>query len=176
MSSKKALLIIDMLNDFIKPEGALYIGEAAQEVTGEIQSIIEEARREGMPIIYICDSHRPDDAEFNMFKPHCVRGTKGAEIVEELAPRPGDYIIPKRRYSAFFGTDLDATLREMGITELVLVGVCTNICVLYTAADARMLNYGVTVIKNAVASFSQEAHRFALGEMENTLGVKVMER
>ena len=173
MSNKKALLVIDMLNDFIKPDGALYIGEEAGRVTKEIEAIVSNARREGMPIIYICDNHRVDDAEFNMFKAHCVRGTKGAEIVDELAPQPGDYIIPKRRYSAFFGTDLDATLREMGVSELVLVGVCTNICVLYTAADARMLNYEVTVVKNGVASFSREAHEFALSEMENTLGVKL---
>lgn len=173
MSRKKALLVIDMLNDFVKPDGALYIGEAAQRVAKEVEAIIDKARQEGMPVIYICDNHRADDAEFNMFKPHCVKGTKGAEIVEELAPQPGDYIIPKRRYSAFFGTDLDATLREMGVSELVLVGVCTNICVLYTAADARMLNYDVTVVRNAVASFSQEAHEFALKEMESTLGVKV---
>lgn len=173
MSRKKALLVIDMLNDFVKPDGALYIGEAAQRVAKEVEAIIDKARREGMPVIYICDNHRADDAEFNMFKPHCVKGTKGAEIVEELAPQPGDYIIPKRRYSAFFGTDLDATLREMGVSELVLVGVCTNICVLYTAADARMLNYDVTVVRNAVASFNREAHEFALKEMETTLGVKV---
>lgn len=173
MSRKKALLVIDMLNDFIKPDGALYIGEAAQRVTKEVEAIIDKARQEGMPVIYICDNHRADDAEFNMFKSHCVKGTKGAEIVEELSPRPADYIILKRRYSAFFGTDLDATLREMGVSEVVLVGVCTNICVLYTAADARMLNYDVTVVRNAVASFNREAHEFALKEMETTLGVKV---
>jgi len=173
LKTQKAFLVIDMLNDFIKPDGALYIGEAAQEVTKRIQTIISSARQEGIPIIYICDNHRPDDAEFNMFKPHCIRGTRGAKIVEELSPGPEDYIIPKRRYSAFFGTDLDATLREMGISELVLVGVCTNICVLYTAVDARMRNYSVTVIKEGVASFSQEAHEFALKEMENTLGVKI---
>jgi nicotinamidase-related amidase len=109
-----------------------------------------------------------------MFKPHCIKNTKGGEIIDSLAPRPGDYIIPKRRYSAFFGTDLDATLREMNVSELILVGVCTNICVLYTAADARMLNYKVTVIRDGVASFDEEAHKFALREMENTLGVKII--
>ncbi|NLO83297.1 MAG: cysteine hydrolase [Clostridiales bacterium] len=173
MANKKALLVIDMLNDFIQPEGALYIGESAREVTRQIKNIIERERRDDTPVIYICDSHRADDAEFAMFKPHCVKNTWGGEVVDALAPQPGDYIIYKRRYSAFFGTDLDATLREMDISELILVGVCTNICVLYTAADARMLNYKVTVIKDAVASFSSEAHEFALKEMENTLGARV---
>ncbi|NLX70651.1 MAG: cysteine hydrolase [Clostridiales bacterium] len=174
MKDRKALLIIDMLNDFIQPDGALYIGESAQKVTGQIQKILEEERREGTPVIYICDSHRADDAEFAMFQPHCVKDTWGGQIVDALAPQAGDYIIYKRRYSAFFGTDLDATLREMNISELILVGVCTNICVLYTAADARMLNYKVTVIRNGVASFSSEAHEFALNEIENTLGAKVV--
>jgi len=174
LNGKKALLIIDMLNDFIQPDGALYIGKSAERVAAEIQRIIKEAREEEMPVIYICDCHRTDDAEFQMFKPHCIKNTKGGEIIDSLAPRPGDYIIPKRRYSAFFGTDLDATLREMNVSELILVGVCTNICVLYTAADARMLNYKVTVIKDGVASFDEEAHKFALREMENTLGVKII--
>ena len=109
-----------------------------------------------------------------MFKLHCVKDTKGAEVVDELAPKEGDYIIPKRRYSAFFGTDLDAYLREMDISKLTLVGVCTNICVLYTTADARMLNYDVEVIKDAVSSFDKDAHEFALKEMVNTLGAKVI--
>ena len=112
--------------------------------------------------------------EFKMFELHCVKGTTGGEIVDILAPKPGDYIIPKRRYSAFFGTDLDAYLRELGISELILVGVCTNICVLYTAADARMLNYDVTVVKDCVSSFDEKAHDFALNEMENTLGVQIV--
>jgi len=94
--------------------------------------------------------------------------------VAELAPQEGDLKIYKRRYSAFFGTDLDLTLRELGVTEVELVGVCTQICVLYTAADARMLNYDVTVRRNCVASFDPQAHEFALKEMEKTLGVKVI--
>ncbi len=91
-----------------------------------------------------------------------------------MAPREGDFQVYKRRYSAFFGTDLDLTLRELGVTELELVGVCTQICVLYTAADARMLNYNITVRKECVASFDEDAHAFALKEMEKTLGVKVL--
>jgi nicotinamidase-related amidase len=66
------------------------------------------------------------------------------------------------------------TLRELNVTELELAGVCTQICVLYTAADARMLNYDVTVRRECVASFDPEAHEFALKEMERTLGVKVI--
>ena len=169
---KKALLVIDMLDDF-KEDGALTIGDGKAVAECEIPAG-RMAPEEGGPVIYIMDRHRPDDAEFQMFPPHCIEGERGAEVIAELAPRKEDFLIYKRRYSAFFGTDLDLTLRELEVNELELVGVCTQICVLYTAADARMLNYGVTVRRKCVDSFDREAHRFALREMEKTLGVKVL--
>lgn len=169
----KALLIIDMLRDFIDEDGALYIGKAG-ELVQNVAVRIKEQRSSGGPILYIMDQHLPGDAEFEMFPPHCLLGKRGSEVIEALAPQAGEFLIPKRRYSAFFGTDLDLTLRELGVTELELAGVCTNICVLYTAADARMLNYKVTVHRNCVASFDPEAHAFALKEMEQTLGVNIL--
>ena len=77
-------------------------------------------------------------------------------------------------YSGFFGTDLDITLRERGIDTLRLVGDCTNICVLYTAADARNLGYEVEVLREGVTSFDEEAHHDALRELEKTLGAKIV--
>jgi nicotinamidase-related amidase len=168
----KALLIIDMLKDFLEREGALCIGDT-KNIVANLSSRLQEQRAQGGPVIYIMDRHRPGDAEFEMFPPHCLAGARGGEVVDELAPREGDFMVYKRRYSAFFGTDLDLTLRELGVTELELAGVCTQICVLYTAADARMLNYKVTVRSDCVASFDPEAHEFALKEMAKTLGVTV---
>lgn len=171
---KKALIVIDMLRDFVEPDGKLYIGPTAKGVVEAISREIEKARSCRWPIIYVCDTHSKDDPEFNMFPPHCITGTPGAEVVDELKPHPGDKIIPKRRYSGFFQTDLDLTLRELDIDEVVLVGVCTNICNLYTAADARMLNYKVTALRDCMSSFDEAAHKFALKEMEQTLGVTVV--
>lgn len=169
----KALLVIDMLNDFIRPEGALYIGPAAAKVVPVVGSRLDHFRKNKDPVIFICDRHRSDDLEFEMFPPHCLEGESGGKVIAELAPRSGERIVYKRRYSAFFGTELDLTLREYGLTELELTGVVTNICVLYTAADARMLNYRVTVNAGAVAGIDEQSHRFALQEMEKTLGVTV---
>ena len=171
--SRKALIVIDMLRDFLKPDGRLYIGPSAKDVVEAVGREIEKARSCQWPVIYVCDTHSEDDSEFRMFPSHCVIGTPGADVVDELKPHPGDKIIPKRRYSAFFQTDLDLTLRELGIDEIVLVGVCTNICNLYTAADARMLNYKVTALRDCMSSFDEAAHEFALKEMEQTLGVTV---
>lgn len=173
MATERALLVIDMLRDFLEEQGSLYCGGAARKIIPAVADEIARARRDGMAIIYVCDRHQPDDPEFQMFPPHCVRGTAGSEVVDGLSPLEGDLIIPKRRYSAFYGTDLDLALRELGVRELTLVGVCTNICVLYTAADARMRNYRVLVPRNAVATFDEGVHRFALGEMEKTLGVQL---
>lgn len=170
----RALLIIDMLNDFIKPQGALYIGPAAAKVVPVIKGRLDHFRQNREPVIFICDRHRQGDLEFAMFPPHCLEGDSGGEVIAELAPRPEERLIYKRRYSAFFGTELDLTLREYGVSELELAGVVTNICVLYTAADARMLNYRVTVNAAAVAGIDQQAHRFALQEMEKTLGVTLL--
>ncbi len=173
---RRALLVIDMLNDFIQEEGALSVGPVGKQIISPIQERLQEYREQEEIILYVADHHVPDDQEFNMFPPHCIQENYGAEIVPELQPRErtSERVILKRRFSAFFGSDLDLTLREKKIEKLEITGVCTNICVLYTAADARMLNYEVEVRADAVASFDQEAHNFALKEMENTLGVKVI--
>lgn len=175
MEGNEALLVVDMLYDFLDPHGALYCGEAASTIIPFVKGEIERQRNAGKPVIYICDRHRPDDPEFDLFPSHCVAGDLGAEICEALAPRPGDHIVYKRRYSGFFGTDLDLLLRELKITKVRMVGVCTNICVLYTAADARMRGYEVQVDPRGVASFDEEAHSWALKEMEKTLGVTIMD-
>lgn len=109
-----------------------------------------------------------------MFPPHCIAGEYGSAIVDDIVVKETDKIIKKRRYSGFYGTDLDLFLREKSISEINLVGVCTNICVLYTAADARNIGYTVNIYKDGVATFDDEAHIFALKEAKNTLGCNII--
>ncbi len=169
----KALIIIDMLYDFVDSEGRLYCGPEGSAIVPRVKSLLEQAREQGIPVVFIADRHLPSDPEFDIFPPHCVQDSPGAEIIEALRPLGDERVIAKRRYSAFFGTDLDLTLRELRADELILVGVCTNICVLYTAADARNLAYRVVVPADAVASFDASAHDWALGQMETVLGCQV---
>src|SRR6266480_1025842 len=161
-----------MIEDFVHEGGALYCGPSMARIVPVIQREIARSRSAGEPVVYLKDDHLPGDAEFQMFPPHALAGTKGAQIVPELAPAKDDVVIPKRRYSGFFGTDLDITLRERGVDTLRLVGDCTNICV-HTAADARNLGYAVEVLESGVTSFDEEAHRDALRELEKTLGAKI---
>ena len=170
----KALIVIDMLEDFIGEKGALSVGPEGKKLIPFINDRIREFRAQSAPIIFICDNHEENDSEFDMFVPHCIAGTVGSDIIREVDFEPGDKVIKKRRYSSFFGTDLDISLREKGAGELYLVGVCTNICVLFTAADARNLGYKVNIYKDGVTSFDAQAHKFALVEAEKTLGCKVI--
>jgi nicotinamidase-related amidase len=171
---KRALVVIDMIEDFAHEGGALYCGPTMGQIIPVIQKEVTRARSAGEAVIYLTDNHVPDDAEFKIFPPHAIAGSRGAEIIPELAPEDEDDVIPKRRYSGFFGTDLDITLRERQVDTVRLVGDCTNICVLYTAADARNLGYAVEVVREAVTSFDQEAHHDALRELEKTLGAKIV--
>lgn len=170
----KALLVIDMLNDFIDEDGALSVGPQGKAIIGVIKERINDFREHDYPVVFICDNHEKNDKEFEMFPPHCIAGTYGAEIIEDLDVKDDDKIIVKRRYSAFFGTDLDLYLRENKVDEIFLAGVCTNICLLYTAADARNLAYKVNIYEDGVASFDEEAHNFALKEAKNTLGCLII--
>lgn len=170
----KALIIVDMLNDFILKDGALYSGERAEEIVDFIKDRINEFRANNQEVIFLCDNHEIDDKEFEMFPPHCIAGEYGSAIVDDIVVKEKDKIIKKRRYSGFYGTDLDLFLREKSISEINLVGVCTNICVLYTAADARNIGYTVNIYKDGVATFDDEAHIFALKEAKNTLGCNII--
>lgn len=170
----EALLVVDMLVDFIDPKGALYIGPVTEKLVEGVKARLDEHRAAGNPVFFICDHHLEDDKEFKMFPPHSLKGSGGAQVVAELAPQDGERVVYKRRFSGFFGTDLDLSLREKEITAIEIAGCLTNICVLYSSADARALNYQVTVYEKAVASPDQDAHRFALKELKNTLGVNLI--
>lgn len=171
--SKKALLVIDMLNDFLL-EGAPLEVPKGREIIPALKGKIEEARKEGTSIIYICDSHDKDDEEFKVWPPHAISGTEGAEVIKELQPEKKDYIIKKKRYSGFFGTELDVTLKKLGVEELIITGLVTNICVLYTTADAVMRSYQVTIPKDSVAALNEEEGQFALNQMKNILKAKII--
>jgi nicotinamidase-related amidase len=170
----KALLVIDMLKDFLNKDGALYCGDESRKIIPFVKEKIEEFHREGDLVVFICDSHDPDDLEFKMFPRHCVAGTQGAEIINELPVGKQDSIVKKNRYSAFYKTKLDKILKKKKISEVYIFGVCTSICVMDTVGDLRNRDYPVFVYKNGVADFDQKAHQFSLERMEKTYGAKII--
>ena len=167
------VLVIDMVVGFMEPGHNLYCGDDARRIIPRVQRLIERERANGGEVIFICDTHDPDDLEFQMFPVHCVRGTEEAEVIEELRGYEGA-VVRKRRYSAFFETDLERRLAELNPDKIILCGVCTDICVMHTASDARNRDYAVEAPVDCVASFDQDAHEYALAHMEKILGVKLV--
>jgi nicotinamidase-related amidase len=162
-----------MLRGFMEPGHALYAGDKARGIIPNVQRRLEKELAAGSRIFFICDNHDPDDLEFKMFPRHCVAGTEEAAVIPELAGYPGE-VIPKKRYSAFYNTPLEARLKKLRPEKVIVCGVLTNICVLHTAADARNRDYETEVPVDCVASPDEAAHRFALEHMEKVLGARLI--
>ncbi len=136
------------------------------------RSAIDKARSRGIPLIFIQEVHRPDLIDFGRELDgsedvHCVEGNPGTALaVEEMGIRPNDYVIPKRRYSAFFGTDIEILLKGLKIDTLILCGGLTDVCVHYTFVDGHQSDYFCRVIEDCVAGSSVDAHEASLRAME----------
>ena len=169
-----AVLVIDTLRGFLEEGYPLYIGEKCRGIIPNIENLLEYELARGSKVFFICDHHDADDLEFKMFPPHCVEGTAEVEVIPELASYPGE-MIPKKRYSGFYGTQLEEKLKELKPDKLIICGVLTNICVMHTTADARNRDYVVEIPVNCVASPDEEAHRFALGHMDKVLGATLVQ-
>ena len=173
--ARKLLLVIDMLNDFMDPKGALYCGDDARTIIPVIRSLVDRFAAEHHPIVYLRDAHAPDDKEFELFSVHAVRDSWGAQIIPELTPAEASLVVDKTRFSALFGNDLNAILDSFKPDEIWISGVCTSICVMDTAGDLRNHDYTVVIPVDAVADFDPEFHDFALKRMKRVYGVRLIE-
>lgn len=169
----KALIIVDMLNDFVDEKGALYCGDTARSIIPFIQERLMTFRNRKDLVIYLQDSHDEDDKEFEKFPKHSVTGTWGSEIIPELSPQAGEKVIPKKRYSGFYGTDLENVLSSAGIDEVEVVGVCTSICVMDTVGGLANRDYKITVPVKGVADFDSSFHEFAIKRMKQLYGAGI---
>jgi nicotinamidase/pyrazinamidase len=157
---------------------------ASPECTAAIPRILRIAEEElaaGTPVIFTKDSHVENDAEFRMFPPHCIVGTEEHDLVEELRSLElrATAVINKRRYSAFFDTELDRVLKDLRPDEVHVCGFCTDICVLHTVSDLRSRDYDVVVRSEGCETFDgpghdhEEVNRWALAHIERILGARV---
>ena len=173
-------IVVDVLNGFTR-EGNLASSRCLDAIP-RIERVIQQRQRAGDQLIFLADTHDPDDKEFEVFPVHCVRGTHESEVVDELQPYLRDArLIRKRRYSGFFETDLEAILRQLHPDQVTVIGLCTDICVLHTVADLRNRDYRVIVPADAVATFDAPGHpgdavqRWALDHMRGILGARILE-
>ncbi|MCY9004470.1 cysteine hydrolase family protein [Peribacillus frigoritolerans] len=181
---KKALINIDYTYDFVADGGSLTCGKPGQDIEKELVSITKEFIKQGEYTVFAIDLHKEGDRlhpESNLFPPHNISGTMGRDLYGALKEeyetnknQKNVHYIDKTRYSAFAGTDLDILLRERHITDVYLVGVCTDICILHTAIDAYNLGYKIFVYEHAVASFNDAGHHWALGHFKGSLGATIL--
>jgi len=168
---RMSVIIVDMLNDFVT--GVLKC-ERASRIIPNIQRLLVSARKKEIPVIYVSDAHLPSvDNELELWPPHAIIGTRGAEIIKELKPVEGDYTLRKRRYSAFYETGLDPLLRELGVDAVVLVGLVTNVCIQHTAADAFFRGYQIIVLEDCVEAPTEEVQKNAIKYLKINYGSEI---
>ncbi len=166
-----AILVVDMLNDFVT--GALKCDRGLKIVPKTAQ-LLEGARKAGVPVIFCNDAHlKGIDHELKLWGDHAIAGTKGAEVIPELELCDKDYVVPKRRYSGFFHTDLDLLLHELGVDTVVMTGLHTHMCVRHTSADAYCLGYNVVVASDATDAFTEEDYKSGIKYLKEVYGARV---
>lgn len=172
MSGKTAFLIIDMQYDFLA-EGAPVHCVGGLEMIPRVKEMAVACRKKGIPVIYTQEVHRPSGIdmgrELDGNEPdHCLIGSRGVQIHDDLIPEPGDYLVTKARYDAFLGTELVFLLNGLGVMPgdtLIICGVASNVCVHYTSAGAHQRDYRIKVIDDCCAGSSIEEHEAAMRQV-----------
>ena len=171
---KAAILVIDVQYDFISEDGAVpCVG--GWDIVPRINRLTGAGRKAGIPVIFLQEFHRKDKIDFGReldgVEPyHCLEGSHGVDIVKELKVEEGDYVITKPRYNAFLKTDLEILLNGLGVLPgdtLIIVGVATNVCVHYTAAEAHQRDYHIRVVEDCCAGTSPEEHEASLTAVQH---------
>ena len=167
-----AVLVVDMVRGFLEPGHNLYCGDDSRSIIEPVQNLLRRESESGSTILFISDHHLPDDLEFQMFPVHCVIGTEEPEVIPALSEWVTDSnVVPKNRYSGFFNTDLDLSLKDMEADTLIVVGVVTNICVRSTVHDAFFHGYRVIVPEDCVAATGPREQESSLYDIGTHFGL-----
>lgn len=166
----KALLIVDMINNFEFDMETL--AKKTEKIVPHILSLKEHARQNEWPIIYINDHYGLWQADIKNIQQECTN-ERSKDIITKIAPVDADYFLIKPKHSAFYETALHTLLTELQVRHIIITGIAGNICVLFTANDAYMREYSITIPKDCIASNSDEDNEFALTMMENVLFAEI---
>jgi nicotinamidase-related amidase len=169
-----ALLLIDVINDFEFPRGEELFG-CALHIAPRIAALKRKAAAAGVPVIYVNDNFGRWRSSRAALLEHCLQeGVRGKPFVQQLRPAEDDYFVLKPKHSGFYQTPLELLLKHLGSQVLVIAGVSTNSCVLFTANDAYMRDLDVVVPPDCVAACTQSEHHSALEEMRLMLKVRLL--
>ncbi len=166
-----ALLLIDVINDFQFPEAAALLRYAVP-MSRKLKALASKARRASVPVIYINDNFGKWRSDFSSTVKHCTAGA-GKEVVKNLLPKKDDYFVLKPKHSAFYSTSLSVLLECLGTRTLIITGIASNICVLFTANDAYMRDFKIKVPSDCVCANTERENNNALGQIEKLLKADV---
>lgn len=168
-----ALLIIDVINDLDFP-GGIHVVPWAKKMVERLRPAADAARAAGVPIIYVNDNFGHWRSNFGDVFNHCTRpDAPGRNVAVAMRPHDDDYFVLKPKHSAFFATSLVPLLQYLGVRRLVMGGIATNLCVLFSAHDAYMHEYDITVLSDCCAAESDRDHDGALDQLNRFLGIRV---
>ncbi|MBL3650095.1 isochorismatase family cysteine hydrolase [Bacillus vallismortis] len=166
-----ALLIVDIINNF-KFDMGESLAKKTEKIVPHILSLKEHARQNDWPIIYINDHYGLWQADIKNIQQECTN-ERSKDIIRQIAPEDADYFLIKPKHSAFYETALHTLLTELQVEHIIITGIAGNICVLFTANDAYMREYSITIPKDCIASNRDEDNEFALTMMENVLFAEI---
>jgi len=170
---RTAVIVVDMINEFCKPGGKMVLPGYEALVPQQL-AVVDAARKAGAPVVWVHDSHRRNmrgDREFRKRTPHGEEGTWATEIIADLGARADEIHVIKHRYSSFFQTDLDVTLKDMMVDQVVVFGVVTNICVRSTVHDAFFIGYEVVVPRDCCAATGPREQESTLYDIATHFGI-----
>lgn len=169
VSGNPVLIVVDIQGGAAStmPTPGIPVMSGRAERAPRVRDLIEHCRASGVPVVFIQEVHKPDLVDIGRELdgaegPHCIEGEEQTELASWIDPRPEEFVIRKRRYSAFFGTELEIVLKAYRAGTVLLVGGLTDVCIHYTAADAHQHDYAVRVLTDCVAGSSERAHDAAL--------------
>lgn len=167
IAERSALLVIDIQQEDFREMREDNLNDPAWDCIRNAKRVLDVFRAKKLPVIQIKEVHRPDMVDFGRELDgaegiHCIEDSPYTDYAKLTYPIQGEYLISKRRYSAFFGTDLDILLKGLHVDTLYLIGGLTDVCIHYTAVDAHQHDYHIKVVTDAVAGSSTEAHHYAL--------------
>lgn len=164
---KPAVIIVDMLEGNYSEKRT---GEKEEEkIVPLVRDFLKKSRSLSIPVVFACDSFLKDDFIFRgRMKPHALRGTAGTRPLRDLEPQESDIVLDKRRFSAFFKTDLDQTLRTLKVDTVAIGGINTHFCVLATAFDAVCHDFNTIMLEDLSAAFKREIHESFMDAYRNS--------
>ena len=167
---REAVVVTDMLEEFVYGKIS---SPRAKNVITPIATLLSAARKNQIPVVYVCDSHLENDPEIAVWGRHAMKGDPGSEIISNLRPGKSDYVLQKRVYSAFHETGLELLLRDLHVDSVVIVGLLTEICVRHTAADAFMRGFKIRIPSDGVEALTEKSQKEGLEYLKKMYGAEI---